>query len=183
MFKIYATFLSMVFAATSAYGFSASQFLKVPKMSRAELYQTCSDFTGTWVGTCEDTYNDTTEESENTMVITQHQCDSITIDQDTMEFGVSKTITESDAESTTTIVVQPDWANSNSTIVATMSLSGKSLPQSQFQYSFTGLIKATFDLVDGQLVSKSAGKTSFKITDTGNVIDGVQASICTYEKQ
>lgn len=89
----------------SGTGFAIVKPFQAKKMKR-DLPQSCSDFSGSWKGTCDADSNP----FEFTINISQEECHRITTDTGTYEIGVSETKTKNFPGFMSTVMLNLNWS-------------------------------------------------------------------------
>ena len=170
-----------VLLANVAFSFNAKRLLRMPDLNEnLNMSTACTDFSGTWKGTCTDPANNQAE--ADMMIVKQSGCESIIINNEKMEFDVEKITTEEDDSSLSEIAVTFNWADQKQeNFVVNYLISGESKPASpvEFVYSATG--KGIVKIVNNQLISTST--TSSKLTYDGQTLENKETLNCKYDKQ
>jgi hypothetical protein len=136
----------------------------------------CTNFSGTWKGKCTDTNGAETDES---MVIEQYSCDSLTIDDaQSYDFGGANTETQTGTSRTNAFTTNLDWSADKTVAKLILGGGGRVLGQSiNWTMNGSGSLRLSADKLYSsfgfQWQSNANGETSI----------GSNNYTCVYEKQ
>jgi hypothetical protein len=137
----------------------------------------CTNFSGTWKGKCTDTNGAETEES---MVIEQNSCDSVTInDAQSYNFGGANTDTQTGTWSTNVFTTNLDW-NADKTVAKLVLGGGGRILGQRMNWTMNG--SGWLHLSADKLYSRFGFQWQ-STNANGETSVGGNGANCAYEKQ
>ena len=121
----------------------------------------CTNFTGKWQGSCEETTSEGTETYEDEMEIYQYDCGVLYIDEDAIYAGGSNTENEMSNMIGSMSHNLYDWNREQTKLTAKFYFDGKSYPTVAQKFKYSGHGDAVLFIEDGVLKSNHQSRYSF----------------------